>query len=68
MKTTNLFLVAIATLSLAACSSTASNEETPAVDTTAVAPPTVEIEPLDGASTDSTVVAEEAAPAAEVAH
>ncbi|MCB9186596.1 MAG: hypothetical protein H6601_07595 [Flavobacteriales bacterium] len=68
MKTTKLFLVAIATLSLAACSSTATNEEAPVADTTAVAPATVEIEPLDGASTDSTAAAEEAAPAAEVAH
>lgn len=68
MKTSKLFLVAIATLSLAACSSTATTEETPAADTTAVAPETVEVEPLEDASTDSTVVAEEAASAAEVAH
>ena len=65
MKTTKMFLVAIATLSLAACSPTATTEETPAADTTAVATESYEVEPLETAATDSTESAEESATVAE---
>lgn len=63
-----MFLVAIATLSLAACSSTATTEENQSVETTEVAPESVEVEPLHGASTDTTETATETATEAEAAH
>lgn len=68
MKTTNLLLAAIVAVSLAACSSTATNEAETATETEAVPATTIETEPLEGASTDSTAVVEETATEAEVAH
>lgn len=63
-----MFLVALATLSLAACSSSTTTDDDTMVDaTTSSSVKTFEIEPLDGGSLDTTEVEMNTASEVEVA-